>query len=329
MRIPTALLAFTLLLNPSGEATPQARLPLKSQFWGFTAPWDASSATSVRAHGSELSAVVTGWIGLDSSSGRPLLPSLYPDTVLPRHTKAARMAIVTSWHGQRFHPGSIRRLARDPKALAMTAGAIARYSRAMGYSGLILDFELLEPADLPGQLRVLRALSDSARAQGVRTIAAAIPATDTAAYPAKPLLGVVDLSVPMLYDQHWSGSKPGPVSAPEWARAALALRIAEAGADRIVAGLPTYGYWWRKGQPTQPVGFQDARRVADRARVPLIRDKTTGTLRASRGSDWDLWVTDAVLLRTLVRQSQEAGVRRFALWRLGWEDPAVWRTVVR
>ncbi|MGH7679188.1 MAG: hypothetical protein ACRENU_12020 [Gemmatimonadaceae bacterium] len=326
----TALLALGVLLTASPRrAATQTQSATRSEFWGFTAPWDPRSDSSVRARGSQLSAVVTGWIGLDSATGRPLLPSVYPDSVLPRDGTAARMAIVTSWHGQGFHTRSVRRLARDPKALSATAGAIARYSRAMGYTGLIFDFETLERADLPGQLRVLRVLGDSARKRGVRVLAVAVPATDTGAYPARQLLRVVDFVIPMLYDQHWSGSTPGAVAASDWVRSSLALRVAEAGPDRIVAALPTYGYWWRRGRPTEAVGFQDARRIADSARVPITRDAATGALRATRGNEWDLWFTDAQLLAALVRQAEAAGVRRFAFWRLGWEDPALWSTVVR
>ena len=238
------------------------------------------------------------------------------------------MAIVTSWHGQRFHPRSIRYLARHERDRARAAGAIGRHARAMGYAGLIVDFETLEPADLDAQLLVLRAITDSARAHGVTTIAVAVPATDTAAYPARPLLRVVDFIIPMLYDQHWSGSQPGPISAPQWVRSSLALRVAEAGPDRVVAGLPTYGYQWRKGSPTRDVGYVEARRAAIQAGVPLRRDETTGTLRA-KAQDWELWVTDAELLERLVRESRGAGVHRFALWRMGREDPAIWTTVVR
>jgi spore germination protein YaaH len=44
-------------------------------------------------------------------------------------------------------------------------------------------------------------------------------------------------------------------------------------------------------------------------------------------NEWELWVADAELLRELVREAQELGVRRVALWRLGLEDPAVWREI--
>jgi spore germination protein YaaH len=110
----------------------------------------------------------------------------------------------------------------------------------------------------------------------------------------------------------------------------LAARIAEAGsADRIVAGLPTYAYRWRSGQPTEILGYGEAAAIAKRERVPLARDKASGTLRAKRGTAWDMWVTDATLVERLVREARAAGVHRFAFWRLGQEDPAMWSALGR
>ncbi len=334
MRIQDFLLiSHFVTLAACAEAQPAQRTqpPPQPRFWGFAAPWDAASDASIRAHGHRLDAIVSGWIGLDSASGRPLLPSPYVDSVRPisRNNAGPKlMSIVTSWHGDQFHQKSIRTLASDATKRAAAAGAIARHAQSMRYTGLVLDFETLERADLAAQLTVMRAIADSARAHGVTMIAAAVPATDTVAYPAKALLGVVDAIIPMLYDEHWAGSKPGPVASPQWVRASLALRVAEAGAARVIAGLPTYGYRWIQGQPTEAVGFVEAQGVAAGAGVPLTRDSTTLTLRA-RTSDWDMWVADAALLRTLVRAAGEAGVSRVALWRLGREDPAVWRELIR
>lgn len=238
------------------------------------------------------------------------------------------MAIVTSWHGERFHKTSIVRLARDQRALARAAGEIARHARSMRYAGLVIDFETLDAGDLDEQITVMRAIADSARARGVRTIAVAVPATDTVAYPAKQLLRVADAIIPMLYDEHWAGSSPGPVASPQWVRGALALRVREAGAAKVIAGFPTYGYRWIRGQPTEALGYGEARGVAARASVPLARDAATQSLHA-RAANWDMWMADAGTLRALVAIGQELGVDRFALWRLGREDPAIWGQVVK
>jgi spore germination protein YaaH len=320
------VVAALLLIGSACRAQRQDARVERAEFWAFAAPWDRESDASIAAHGGRLDAIVTGWIGLDSASGRPLLPSPYADTLRPRG--ARRMAIVTSWHGERFHVASIRSLARDAAALGRASREIAEHARAMGYSGLVLDFETLERRDLAAQLAVVKAIADAARRRGVTMIAAAVPATDTSAYPAAPLLRHVDVIIPMLYDQHWSGSVPGPLSAPDWVRASLALRVAEAGAGRVAAGLPTYGYRWRKDLPTEAVGYVEAQQIAARERVPLRRDHATGTLRAKTGA-WEMWVTDAELIARLVRESQAVGVNRFALWRLGREDPAFWSTIGR
>jgi spore germination protein YaaH len=322
-RLIAALLVATLSSLPPQRSAPATEL------WAFAGPWDARSDSSLRANSSLLDVAVTGWIGLDSSTAQPIIPTLFPDTLRLRGASLRRMAIVTSWHGDRFHPTTIRTLGADDAKRARAAAAIAKHAGSMRYAGLVLDFEALEAGDLPLLLRVVKSISDSAHAHGISIVAVAIPATDTAAYPAKPIVGVADLVMPMLYDEHWSTSGPGAISSPGWVRAALARRIAEVGASRIVAALPTYGYRWstKRKSPAEIVSFADATRISAESRVPLERDATSQTLRAVKPGDWELWVSDAKLLVTLSEAARAAGVRRTALWRIGPEDPDVWRVL--
>ena len=331
-RTHNSVASFVLAMVASAtvcSAQQKASTSRGAEYWGFTGPWAAASDSSVRLHGRALDVVVTGWIGLDSATARPVLPSPYPDTLLGKSRTPRRMAIVTSWHGDRFHPRTIRTLAADTRLLAAAAQSIAEYAASMQYGGLVLDFESLEPTDLAAQVTVIRAIAGAAHARGVSQIAVSIPAMDSAAYPIPPLLAVADFVIVMLYDQHWSGSDPGPISDPAWVKGALAKRIAEAGADRVIAGLPTYAYRWRAGLPTEVLGYRQAAAIARKEGVHLRRDKATGTLHAKRGRAWDMWVTDATLMARLVRETRAAGVRRIAFWRLGQEDPAIWRLLAR
>ena len=41
-------------------------------------------------------------------------------------------------------------------------------------------------------------------------------------------MSIADAIIPMLYDEHWAGSSPGPVASPRWVRHALTLRVREA-----------------------------------------------------------------------------------------------------
>jgi spore germination protein YaaH len=321
--------AVFLFFGISVAASRRASAPI--ELWAFTGPWDARSDSSIRANAAHLAVGVTGWIGLDSNTAQPIIPSPYPDTMRFANSQMKRMAIVTSWHGDRFHPSSIRTLGHDDARLAKAAGAIARHAAALHYAGLVLDFESLERADRQSLLHVIKAIADSAHARHVSTIVVAIPATDTVVYPAKPLVAVADLVMPMLYDQHWSTSPPGAISEPDWVKSALAVRIAEVGASRIVAALPLYGYRWslKTKSAAEDVTFAEAKRGAAQAGVQLVRDSKSNTLHGAKPGEWEIWVTDAELLSTLMRQTKDAGVTRIALWRIGQEDPAIWRTIAR
>ena len=294
-----------------------------ADYWGFTGPWDRRSDRSVEEHGASLARIITGWIALDTTSFLPLEP--YGDSIGKNPALTGRtMALITSYHGSRFHPEIIRGLGGNAQATGITAGAIAALMDSSRYRGVVMDFEGMTPRDLDQLLAFTRAVADSVRAHGVGTVVIAVPAGDTAAYPAALLLQSADLIMPILYDQHWSDSPPGPIASPEWVTRNLGTRVAEVGAARIVAAFPLYGYRWRKSAETEVISFDDARRLTTMTNTALIRDHASATVHATSPEGWELWVSDRVQLETLVREARQLGVRTFALWRLGLEDPAIW-----
>ncbi len=325
-RLPPALGA--LLLGMAGACS---SLPILNRAaverWGFTAPWDARSTASVRANASRLDALVLGWIALDSLTGLPL--ELYRDSVgasVPGGVR--RMAMLTSYHGNHFHPELVRRLSQDPQALSRTASAVAARLERDGHRGLVIDFEEMTSADTALTRAVVAAIASEVRKRGAGPVVVAIPPTDTAGYPARLFESSADLLLVMLYDLHWSTSPPGAIADPGWVRRSLALRVAESGASRLVAALPLYGYLWKpNGAPASAISFDDARRLATESGVSLERDPATQSLHAVRadGDRWELWVSDAVQLSALERVVAALNVRRVAYWRLGLEDALVWQ----
>jgi peptidoglycan-N-acetylglucosamine deacetylase len=303
----------------ASRAGPNARQ--RSEWWGFTAPWDPRSAASLAAHGRALGVAVTGWVRLDSITALPA--PAYPDTVhVPPGPR--RFGMVTTYARDRFHGEVVRQLGADATLRARVAGAIARWAVAGHYRGLVLDFESLTPGDTTALTTVVRTIADSAHRHRIRPVAVAVPPADTLTYGARHLRAA-DLLLVMLYDEHWATGAPGPIASPDWVRQFLGLWIANAGAARVVASLPVYGYRWRPPGRAAVLSFADAQRLADSAGVPLTRDSASATLHFATPDSAQGWVCDAPLLDTLVRRADSAGVHRIALWRLGLEDPAVWR----
>ena len=80
-----------------------------------------------------------------------------------------------------------------------------------------------------------------------------------------------------------------------------------------------------KGKPGEQLSYEDARAAASRGRSALVRDRVTQTMHATQPNGDQLWVNDAELVRTLIGVVRSLGVHRVSLWRLGQEDPALWR----
>jgi len=312
-----AVLAVILLIPSLGANTAR---PPRLEIWGFHAPWDPRSATSVAHHGEQLAAVVSGWMTLDSLSGAPVLR--YTDTVtVPRRTR--RFALVTTYSGSTFHPELVRHLGTDRALLGQSAGAIARLATDGRYQGLVLDLEGQTAADTAALAAALHAIVDSAHRRGVTPVAIAVAPADTLAYTRQAVQSA-DLLVVMLYDQHWATSDPGPIVSPQWLAPLLSIWVNRFGAARIVAGLPIYGYAWNRGPRATAVSYQDVVQFGRRTGLPLTRDTTSAMLHVARPDSVDIWVSDAPLLATLVAIVKHSDVHRIALWRLGLEDPAIW-----
>jgi peptidoglycan-N-acetylglucosamine deacetylase len=297
-------------------------LTASRRYWGFTAPWDPRSTASLRAHDAAMGAVVSAWIGLDSATALPA--PLYPDSAPAG--PAPRFAMVTNASGGRFHPEMVRRLGRDSALRAGVADSLGRLLAAGHYRGLMIDFEALTPADTTAYLAVVSAVARAAHARRIAPVSVAVVAGDSVTYPARALLRDVDRVVVMAYDQHWQTAPPGPIASPGWADSIVRRRVAEAhGPARIVVALPVYGYHWPAHQPGIVVGLDDARRLARSWGTTLTRDSASLNLRANGPDSSAVWVTDAVTLDTLEARARRLGVRTFALWRLGLEDPNIWQ----
>lgn len=321
IRLRLVLFAALTLLSACAHLASQPRG--RPSYWGFTGPWDPRSTASVEAHEPSLDRIITGWIALDTTSFRPVVA--YPDSIGGRAALAGRtLALITTYLGSRFHPEIVRGLGDNAQVSAMTAGAIAGLVDSGGYHGVVIDFEGMTPRDLDQLLTVTKAVADSVRAHGITTVVIAVPAGDTAAYPAALLLQSADYIMPVLYDQHWATSPPGPIAAPEWVTRNLGVRVAEVGAARIIAGFPLYGYRWRRSAETEVISYDDARRLTTMTNTALTRDNASATLHALSPEGWEIWVSDRVLIETLIRDARQLGVTSFALWRLGLEDPGLW-----
>jgi HAD superfamily hydrolase (TIGR01509 family) len=253
----------------------------------------------------------------------------------------------------------------DPATRARHVAAIVAFAAETDADGIDIDYEQFAFADdptswpetSPAWVAFITELGAALRADG-RTLSVSIPAVYDSAVTGDPGYWVydhgaiaphVDSMRIMAYD--FSTATAGPIAPVAWVAQVLdgvLGAVAPEFHDRIVLGVPAYGYNWpiatvgvcpadapgRTG--ITPASLDDLldRRTAEPVFDPVtvewslqydleVADGTTSCTQTRRAH----WV-DAEGVAERVRMARRAGVGGVALWAFGYDDAEVWSALV-
>lgn len=264
------------------------------------------------------------------------LPCAAPDTVTfavesrcgpmtPRPDDAGtRLLVVSNWASAAYRADILRALMAQPEARQRFAAQAAELGSRAGYDGMLLDLRLLGPRDVNDLVTLVTSVADSARSRGISPVGIVVPVADTSGYPGRHLGAPTDFLAVRL---ELEPASPGPSTPRDRMSALLGARAAETGAHRIMLLIPADGYAWVAGEGRRRVSFAEAVALARDWNVDFVRDESSATLRARAPGRGEIWVNDAVLIAEIVRDARRLGIRRFALYGLGGEDPAIWPAI--
>jgi MYXO-CTERM domain-containing protein len=223
---------------------------------------------------------------------------------------------------------------------ALIAGLRAEVERT-GAHGVNVDFEGV-PADRRAELVAFTKDLDAV----VPDVVLATPAVDWSdAWDYAALSQQADLFI-MGYGYHWSGSQQaGPVDplfgGSPWARWSLDWTLQDyrakgAEMDRVILGLPLYGYAWRTGSDRVPADALASGEVVFYDDFASLASRHGRRLQASSATPWtwdgtrQAWASDAESVRVRVRHSVEQGAGGVGFWALNYEagDNQLWEAVL-
>jgi spore germination protein YaaH len=129
----------------------------------------------------------------------------------------------------------------------------------------------------------------------------------------------------MAYDEHWSGSRPGPIAGMEWCRNVAAYALSAIGREKLIMGLPFYGRAWIDPSPAKAYTYPQIETLLDENGVREIR-REEGIPNFEYESSVVVrgYYEDAASLAARLRMYRDMDVRAVGFWRLGQESPAVW-----
>ncbi len=310
---------------------PQARSGKKATplTIGFYVPWDEASASSLTAHIAALDWIVPATVEV---TGPAHALHVLPDVRLARIFASAAHHPVVLPMVQNANDGVWD--ASGATALLASASSRAKLVRELAAmverdhdAGLVFDFETLPTAALPGY-RLLIGAARAALAPLHAIVAVTVPAGD-ADWSPRAFGAVADRIILMNYDFHWQGGEAGPIAPQPWFVDQLRHAIRALGPDRVIVAIGNYAYDWHAGK-ADALTIEEAWLAAHDSNARIIFDPASGN--AGFGYDdggvhHDVWMLDAVSAWNQLRAAQALGVPAVALWRLGSEDPGIWKAL--
>ena len=286
--------------------------------------------------------------------------------VLKRDARAAGVEFVASIIDA-TKPREMAAILADPATRAVHVDAVTRFAIAGDADGVDLDYENFAfndgkatwAATRPNWIAFLTELSRSLHASN-KTLTVSVPPvydnkrTDDSGYWVYDYAAmgkIVDHIRVMAYD--FSTSAPGPIAPLDWVTRVVAATRSMVPRERIILGLPVYGYDW----VVNTVGVCP---VDNKPRRKNLSTKSAAELAASKGiaPTWDVakaertfayaetvtgrdavgvptsctanrmvWYADAQAVHQRAWLAERQDLAGIALWSLGNDDASVWQGI--
>lgn len=305
---------------------------------GFYVAWADNSLASLRRNYDDLDWVVCEWGFLNAAGDSA---DIKPDTAffgvydsIPTHPKVLLMVNNVDRKTQLFNGASVRRMLADPARRARIEGEILRAVQKYRLAGVTLDFEEVPPASVNDLVTFQRELRRGLGARGLlltQTIGVNTDPRDITRFAA-----VNDYLFLMLYDEHYGKGTPGPVASQAWYQSRAREMLNYVPASKAILAIGAYGYDWNDAGADasgEAYTFQEVlakgrdNPATSRMGFDRVSLNPYMTWTDPDSTDHLVWYLDGASGYNQVRAGRSLGAAGYAVWRLGAEDPAFWRTV--
>ncbi|NYE08432.1 cellulose synthase/poly-beta-1,6-N-acetylglucosamine synthase-like glycosyltransferase/spore germination protein YaaH/peptidoglycan/xylan/chitin deacetylase (PgdA/CDA1 family) [Bacillus niacini] len=299
----------------------------KQEVYGFYVNWDENSKTSFKTNSDSITTLVPEWLQLTTD----LTLKASTEKSIISEAKANDIKILplvnnyinNKWDGETLH-----RLFTTQGAEDLFIQNMLDYVKTNDFDGINIDFEEIHPNDTANFTDFMDKVYEAFHQQGL-IVTMDVPPNDNS-YDYASLATNVDRMIVMLYDQHNSMSKPGPVAATDWV--IESLNQIHIPSEKLILGLGNYGYDWEddSNQPANSMPFEDIMELGNGTNLQIYWNKQAGNpyIRYKRNDkNHTVWFLDAATFYNQMQLGKERGSSGIAVWRLGSEDPSIWKFI--
>jgi len=297
---------------------------------------EPDSLTSAEAAGTPLNEVSMDLIDMDADGGlhgKPDGSLLMSDQAQGKLTYAT----VSNFGATDFDASIAHGVLVTHRGAAIQA--IVALARTTGLTGINIDFEGIFPADRQAYSDFVAELATQLHAEG-SMLMLSVPAKSSDApsddwswpFDYAAIGKTADFIQVMTYDEHVPGGAPGPVAGIDWMTASLDYAVSQITPDKLLLGLPAYGYDFDLSHDTGvTVAWRDIQALVKSKGAEPVFDPASESeyfnYTAADGSHHQVWYDVPQGIQDKTRLAKTLNLAGVSMWALGFEDGTFWDAV--
>lgn len=203
-------------------------------------------------------------------------------------------------------------------------GGLCKEMRAHSYDGINIDFEFISPDDAGNFVLFLKELK-SAMGQE-KTLSVAVfgrTASDKwkSGYDYPGIGKVADQVVVMAYDYHYLTTDPGPIAPYWWVEKVAAYMVSIMPREKVLLGMPTYGYDWGEGVKNQSITAAKFAAIRQKYTMREYWDEASLSpyykYSDESGHSHEIWFENEKSLRAKINIQEKYQLGGVSFWRVG------------
>lgn len=208
------------------------------------------------------------------------------------------------------------------------------------FDGIDIDYEQVEYSQKENFTLFIKELALELHKNNKLLIIALHPKTKTASEDSlgafqdwEKLAEAADYLSIMSYGEHWAESDPGPIASIKWLKKisdySSSLNIPK---NKINLGIPLYGLSWKEDSEdsAQSLTFAEIQKLITTKKLEPKWDTIAQSPYLNYSEDdnnYKVWFESTASVKTKIDLAKKSGFGGIYFWRLGGEDPELWKTI--
>lgn len=263
------------------------------------------------------------WFMVDDNLNLSNVGKINRDQVI-QELKATNVKILPSV-GSELTGEKLSPLFRNQKKRDILVEALAGRIEKLGVDGVDVDLEGIIEDDRDAFTLFLSTLSSRLKKSGLVMSVSVHAQTGNTAWDG--ILGqdlarigkIADEVRVMAYDEHSADSQAGPIASYDWLGNVVAYNLKLISSEKIVVGIPSYGYVWPKSGNPKGLQFDEFNNYLVGKNYSSVRNKNSGEM-VYESKDFSAWLSDSDAMVAKIEKLRSLGINKFVIWHLGGLD---------